>query len=62
MRELVGNQVGHAELAAAELAAESVGGSDVLDGPAQHTAQRRRGFGRFGGCGEDPEAVVGRIV
>lgn len=53
---LVGNQVGHAELAPAELAAEGVGGPDVLDGPAQHAAQLRRG------SGEDLDAIMGRIV
>lgn len=68
---LVGDEVGDAELAAAELAAKGVGGADVFHGAAEDAADGRRG-GSSGGCGwvglgfgwgggigrEDPNAAV----
>lgn len=66
LRLLVRDQVRHAELAAAELAAEDVGGADVLHRPAEDAAggrggggggRRVRGTGGPGGGGPDVEAV-----
>ena len=49
-----GHLVGHAELAAAQLAAEGVGGAGVLHGPAQNPAYGGLRIGR-----KDSDAVGG---
>ena len=45
LRDLVGHQVRHAELPAAQLAPKDVNGPDILHGPAQHAAKRGRRLG-----------------
>lgn len=78
LRLLVGHQVGYAKLAAAELAAEDVGRTDILHGPSQNAAHGSggcwgcggggemcwsgRGWGRTGIGREDVDGVVGGAV
>jgi len=58
----VGHKVCHAELAAAQFAAEGVGGADVLHGPAQDPANGGLRIGRKDGDAVGVGAWLGMVI